>query len=70
MFNVGDTIRNNKCLDIDLYIINILKKTDKYFALNVWYITQRNPELIIENDEIKIKTEDFYKWNVVKKRNI
>ena len=67
LFIVGNMIRHNSTLDVDLIIDKVLERNENYTALLVRY-WNRNYNFVIDNSKreaVTIKKEDYQKWSMV-----
>ena len=65
-FKRGGVYRHKNCLDIDLYVEYVDKVQCAYIDLYVIYIYQKDKDMWLKSDKVRIKRKNYKDWKFVR----
>lgn len=54
--------RHKRCLDMDVMITRILDFTDTWVEVEVLYLLQRDHDMVLDKDTVKIHKKEYHNW--------
>jgi hypothetical protein len=65
-FSAKSVYRHMSCTDMELLVLHVAHSCPDYVKLKVLYLSQQYGHVLHDADTVKINSEDFWKWQLVK----